>query len=60
VLSRGYGKGGRLHGSIVGVRHETLPRVKIPGWAECYGLRAETAICIQIRIDAIEPEGRGR
>ena len=49
VLSRGYGKKGRLTGKIVGFHYDNLPS-KIPGWVECYGHDAGAAACIKIAL----------
>jgi hypothetical protein len=51
VLSRGYGKQHRIKGRIVGFHYDHLPAVNIPGWLECYGTGAGTAICIKIKIE---------
>ena len=50
ILSRGYGKGARLTGVIVGFHYDTIPS-KIPGWLECYGPGAGDAACIGIELD---------
>ena len=47
ILSRGYGKQHRLHGTITGFCYDTCPG-KLPGWTACYGKNAGDAACITI------------
>ena len=49
VLSRGYGKGRRLTGTIVGCHYDHLPS-RLPGWLDCYG-PGGCAVCISISLD---------
>jgi len=51
ILARGYGKRHRLYGCVESISYDHCPATNIPGWLECYGSLAGTAICIKIRLD---------
>lgn len=48
ILSRGYAKGRRLRGQIVGFHYDNLPG-RLPGWLDCYG-PGGSAACIKIKL----------
>ncbi|WP_415907011.1 hypothetical protein [Oleiharenicola sp. Vm1] len=56
VLSLGYGKAHRLHGTIRSFTRMKRPE-KLPGWIECYGAgEGRVAACIEINVSR-EPLG---
>ena len=50
VLSKGYGKGNRVMGTIIAFNVSAEP-TKTEAWRKCYGLATGQAACITISLD---------
>lgn len=50
VLSKGYGKQDRVHGTIIGFQRRFVSN---PAWLDCYG-EPDYAACIRIKVKGIQ------